>query len=88
MKVERRGDWLSAQVGDELVMMSAEKGHYIGLSEVGARVWALIEAPAQLDDICAQLEREFDVAPDTCRAEVSAFLGQLVAQNAVALEPA
>jgi hypothetical protein len=88
MKVERRGDWLSAQVGDELVMMSAEKGNYIGLSEVGARVWALIAEPAQLDDICAQLEREFEVEPETCRAEVSAFLDQLVAQNAAALDPA
>jgi hypothetical protein len=88
MKVERKGDWLSAQVGDELVMMSAEKGNYIGLSEVGARVWALIAEPAQLDEICAQLEREFDVAPDTCRAEVSTFLDQLAAQNAVALQPA
>jgi hypothetical protein len=88
MKIERKGDWLSAQVGDELVMMSAEQGHYIGLSEVGARVWALIAEPAELDDICAQLQREFDVAPDVCRSEVSAFLGQLAAQNAVALEPA
>jgi hypothetical protein len=88
MQVERRGDWLSAKVGDELVMMSAQSGYYIGLSEVGARIWELIAEPAQLDDICAQLEREFDVAPESCRAEVSAFLDQLAAQNAVALQPA
>jgi hypothetical protein len=88
MKVERKGDWLFAKVGDELVMMSAEKGYYIGLSAVGARVWELIEEPAELDEICAALEREFDVAPDVCRAEVRAFLDQLAAQNAAALEPA
>ena len=33
MKIERKGDWLSAQVGDELVMMSAESGAYLGLNE-------------------------------------------------------
>jgi hypothetical protein len=88
MKVERKGDWLCAQVGDELVMMSAERGCYIGLSEVGARVWALIAEPAELDAVCAALQREFDVAPDICRAEVSAFLSELAAQNAVALAPA
>ena len=88
MKVERKGDWLSARVGDELVMMSAETGRYIGLSEVGARIWALIAEPADLDGLCAQLEREFDVAPDVCRAEVGAFLDALAAQNAVALAPA
>ena len=46
--VRRQGDWLSARVGDELVMMSAEKGNYIGLSEVGARIWDIIETPSEV----------------------------------------
>ena len=88
MKVERTGDWLSAKVGDELVMMSAEQGHYIGLSEVGARIWELIAEPVELDELCRRLEREFDVSPETCRAEVRAFLDTLAAQQAAALGPA
>jgi hypothetical protein len=88
MRVERKGDWLSAKVGEELVMMSAEQGHYIGLSEVGARIWELIAEPMELDELCGQLEREFVVAPETCRAEVRAFLGELAAQQAAALGPA
>ena len=55
MIVKRQGDWLAAKVGEELVMMSAEKGNYIGLSEVGTRVWELIEAPQDLDAICAAI---------------------------------
>ncbi len=47
MMVRKQGDWLAAKVGDELVMMSAEKGNYIGLSEVGARIWELIETPQE-----------------------------------------
>jgi len=85
MKVERRGDWLSARVGDELVMMSAESGYYIALTEVGARIWELIAEPMQLDDLCAQLRREFEVTPQTCRAEVRAFLDVLAEQQAAAL---
>ena len=85
MKVERKGDWLSARVGDELVMMSAESGYYIGLTEVGARIWELIEAPMELEDLCARLQREFDVSPDVCRTEVRAFLDDLAAQQAAAL---
>jgi len=88
MKVERKGDWLSARVGDELVMMSAASGYYIGLSEVGARIWELIAEPMELDELCAQLGREFDVLPQTCRAEVRAFLDDLAAQQAAALDPA
>ncbi|HUC62895.1 MAG TPA: PqqD family protein [Alphaproteobacteria bacterium] len=87
MIVKKQGDWLSAKVGEELIMMSAEKGNYIGLSEVGTRVWELLEAPQDLDVLCAQLEREFDVTPEVCRAEVEAFLNELVKHGAVALDP-
>ncbi len=68
-------------------MMSAEKGNYIGLSDVGARVWELIEAPQSLDEVCARLVQEFDVTPEVCRAEVEGFLNELVKHGAVALDP-
>jgi len=88
MIVRRQGDWLSAKVGDELVMMSAEKGNYIGLSEVGARVWELIETPQELETVIARLLQEYDVSPEACRAEVDAFLKELVTDGAAALDPA
>jgi len=87
MMVRKQGDWLAAKVGDELVMMSAEKGNYIGLSEVGARIWELIEKPQEVDAVCAQLQQEYDVTPDACRAEVETFLSELVKHGAIALDP-
>ncbi len=87
MIVRRHGDWLSAKVGDELVMMSAEKGNYVGLSEVGARIWDILEAPSDLEAVCARLQQEYDVAPDVCRAEVEIFLNELVKHGAIALDP-
>jgi hypothetical protein len=87
MVVRKQGDWLSAKVGDELVMMSAEKGNYIGLSEVGARIWEIIDTPQEVDAVCAQLQAEYDVAPEACRAEVESFLKELVQHGAVALDP-
>ena len=69
MMVRKQGDWLAAKVGDELVMMSAEKGNYIGLSEVGARIWELIETPKDIDAVCTELQSEYAVTPEACRAE-------------------
>jgi hypothetical protein len=68
-------------------MMSAQKGDYIGLSEVGARIWELIETPQELQVVIAKLEQEYDVSPETCRAEVDTFLKELVTHGAVALDP-
>lgn len=84
--VRRDGDWLSATVGDELLMMSPESGDYLGLTEVGRRIWELIEEPREVGEICARLESEFEVTPETCRAEVEAFLAELAKQGAVAFE--
>ncbi|QNA84367.1 PqqD family protein [Sphingomonas sp. So64.6b] len=83
--IERRGDWLSARVGDEIMMMSAEKGNYLGVNEVGARIWELIETPNDIDAVCAALQREFVIEPDTCRTEVEAFLEQMEKHGAVAV---
>ena len=87
MMVRKQGDWLAAKVGDELVMMSAEKGNYIGLSEVGARIWELIETPQDVDAVCVQLQKEYDVTAEACRAEVETFLSELVKHGAIALDP-
>lgn len=88
MMVRKQGDWLAARVGEELVMMSADKGNYIGLSEVGARIWELLETPQEVDAVCARLQEEYDVTPEACRAEVESFLNELAGHGAVALDPA
>ena len=87
MMVRKQGDWLAAKVGDELVMMSAEKGNYLGLTEVGTRIWELVEVPRTIEDLCAQLVIEFDVTQDVCRAEVETFLRELEEHGAIALDP-
>jgi hypothetical protein len=87
MVVRKQGDWLAAKVGDELVMMSAEKGNYIGLSEVGARIWELIETPQEVEAVCAWLQDEYEVAPEACRAEVESVRNELVQHGAVTFDP-
>jgi hypothetical protein len=87
MMVRRQGDWLTARVGDELVMMSAQTGDYVGLTEVGARVWKLIETPQELNALCSKLQEEFEVSAETCRSDVEVFLNELVKHGAISLDP-
>lgn len=86
MLVRRRGDWLIAKVGDEFVMMSRQKAHHIGITEVSARIWELIETPLEVDAVCALLRKEYAIPADVCRAEVEAFLNDLAEHGAVALD--
>lgn len=86
MMVRKQGDWLIAKVGDDVVMMSRQKVNHVGITEVSARIWELIEAPQEIDAVCAQLRKEYAIAPDVCRAEVEAFLNELADHGAVALD--
>jgi hypothetical protein len=86
--VHRTNDWLSAMVGDELVMMNAVTGNYVTVSRVGSRIWELLERPRSVDDLCDRLVREFEVTPETCRADVRRFLDEMASNGAVAFDPA
>jgi hypothetical protein len=79
----RNDGWLAALVGEELVMMSADSGAYLGLNDVGARIWQIIETPRSLPDICAALAAEFETTPEACQGDVERFLEELEQRGAV-----
>jgi hypothetical protein len=76
--LQRRADPLTAELDGETVMLDPTKGSYFALGPVGSRVWALLEQPRSIRDLCEQLLDEFDVDPPQCRAEVTAFVTQLL----------
>jgi hypothetical protein len=59
----------------------------MGLSEVGARIWELIETPQEVTTLCSRLQEEYEVSPEVCSAEVDAFLNDLAKHGAIALDP-
>lgn len=76
-KFRRVEDMLGAAVGDELLMMSIEKGSYFSLNSVAARIWELLEQPCTLDELVDSLMQEYDVPAATCREETVRFLAAL-----------
>ena len=85
MSISKRGDWISAKVGDEIMMMSVEEGKYIGLNDVGARIWELLDEPQTRDTLEVRLLEEFEVTPEACRIECDMFLAKLAGLRAIVL---
>jgi hypothetical protein len=75
--VVRPAEPLTASVDGELVMLDPRRSHYFAIDSIGSRVWELLEQPLSIGDLCSKLESEFDVTPETCRADVLAFLEEL-----------
>ncbi len=74
---------VSSDLDGETVMMSIENGQYYGLDEIGSRVWALIEEPRSVSELCDVLVEEYEVAREQCEQDVLAFLNELAEDNLV-----
>jgi hypothetical protein len=79
--VRQAPDPVAADLSGEVVMMDMEKGHYYGLGAVGSRIWALIEQPLTVAEICERLQAEYAVDPTTCERDVLRFLEDLRSQR-------
>lgn len=81
--VARAEDLVFRDLDGETVMLCVRTGKYYGLDPVGSRVWALIEKPRRVYDVCTTLLDEFEVDRETCERDVLAFLNKLGADDLV-----
>ncbi len=84
--VTRGEGWLSAWVGEEHVMMSADTGTCISLSETGGRIWELMDQPRSVSELCRDLAAEYDVESAVLRQDVVTFLESMQQQKAVLIQ--
>ena len=76
--VQRRADLLANDLSErETVILDVDGGFYYGLKDVGKAIWDHIESPVSVHALCERLSEQFDVDPETCRAETTAFLQRL-----------
>lgn len=74
--ISKSKDSLSAQVEDELVLMSIEKGNYYGLDPIATDIWNRLEQPIIIGELCAHLADEYDADLETIARDVVALLEQ------------
>ena len=81
--VTRTGGLMEAAVDQEIVILNMATDHYVGLDEIGRRIWELLEGPRRVDDLCQQLSKEFDAGPDQIAADVLPYLAELEREKLV-----
>ena len=83
--VVRLKEILSAEVGNEVVLMSTEKGVYYGLNPVGAWVWSLLGEPVPVHELCEKIVEEFEVTLEQCQEELLVLLKELQEQGLISI---
>ena len=75
--VARNEEPIAVEVDRSVVMMSLDQGMYFGLEGTGPRIWALLEQPRTVQQLCDELMATFEVDPAVCFREVCTFLEEM-----------
>jgi hypothetical protein len=75
--VARRDDLVEAEIDDEILALSIERGVCYGMNRVGSRIWKLLAKPTRICDLCATLLAAYRVDSDACERQVLDLLEEL-----------
>lgn len=70
-----------------LVFLDLGTEEYFGLDEVGSRMYEVLLSEGSVDRACDVLLEEYEVAAETLRADLDAFVAQLLERGLIVHEP-
>ena len=76
---------IEAEIDQEIVALSIERGTCYGMNPVGSRIWNLIAEPIRICDLCEILVGAYRVDPEVCERQVLDLLEGLRAEGLVAM---
>ena len=69
---------VASTIDEELVVLNERTGEYQGLTGIGPEVWDRIQDPVTVGTVVDQVMAEYDVDRETCTADVSDFVADLI----------
>lgn len=84
MEISRVPGIVEAQF-DEVRVLLNEDLEYLGIDEVGQRIWAMLDRPRTLEEVVASLTEEYDVSEDECTRDVTEFVEALARHGLVSV---
>ena len=75
--ISRSADLMSADLDQDTVLKSLERGSYFALAETGRAIWQQLAAPMRAADLCASLCALYEGPAGRIEADTLAFLSRL-----------
>jgi hypothetical protein len=81
--IARTDGLMSAQVGDEVVMLHLDRNAYYDVDPIGAVIWQRLEMPAKVGDLVDWLIPRYEVDRETCLGDLVAFLSAALGEGVI-----
>jgi hypothetical protein len=75
--VKRSDGLMSTPIRDEVVILNPLRDTYIGLDEIGRRIWDLLAEPILVQRLCHQVAQEYQGDSLQIPADIIAFVNEL-----------
>jgi|SRR5580658_7720638 hypothetical protein len=84
-RVKRSETQMSADLGGEMAILNLKTGTYLGLNEVGARIWNFLSEDRTVREIRELIMQEYAVDSLRCEQDITKLLSELARYELVAL---
>lgn len=76
---------LCSEIDRDLIMLDIESGCYFALDPIGRDIWARLEQPVRVSDLCTALEQTYDAPAEVIRADVLRLLTDMAGEGLVSV---
>jgi hypothetical protein len=83
-RVRIQEDVLFQELQGEAVLLNLKTGVYLGLNQVGTRIWQLLQEDGALKRVVDVMLQEYDVAQEKLQTDVLDLVGQMEKQGLLA----
>jgi hypothetical protein len=74
---------VSCQINDEVAILDLERSLYFGLEGTAVQIWAALDQPCSVSELCDRIVAAFEVSRTECEADTIQLLSELQQQGLV-----
>ena len=75
------------ELDGEVTLFQSDTCDYLVLNNTGSVIWRALGSRPTFDELCMQLQQEYEVTPEECSASTQAWLEDALQKKVVALIP-
>lgn len=79
----RSQDTIWTELGNQVFVLSIDKGRYYELKGIGAFIWQALDEPRERAELTALILERYAVSPEQCEADLEHFMDSLLAAGLV-----
>ena len=76
-------NFIESEFGEEIMLMNLETGNYLHVNQMGKVIWQYLDGATNIQNLCDDLLKSYDIDKATCERDVLEFLNNLLENSII-----